>query len=53
MDNHARRLVDDDQVCVLEADIERNRLRDRRGILNPRENYNEILVVSDALRRVA
>ena len=53
MDNHARRLVDDDQVCILEADIERDRLRDRRGILNLRENYDEILVVSHAQRRVA
>ena len=49
MDNHARRLVDDDQVCILKADIERDRLRDRRGIVNLRENYDEILVVSHAL----
>ena len=53
MDNHARRLVDDDQLCILEADIERDRLRDRHGLLNLRQNYDEILVVSHAQRRVA
>src|SRR5467141_1915858 len=53
MDDHTRRLVDDDQVCILEADLERDPLRDRRGILNLRENYDEILVVSHAPRRVA
>src|SRR5207245_826705 len=53
MHNHARWLVDDDQVCILKADIERDRLRDRRGVLNLRENYDEILVVSHAQRGVA
>ena len=34
VDNHARRLVDDDQMCILEADVERDRLRRRCRILN-------------------
>jgi hypothetical protein len=54
MDNHARRLVDDDQMCILEADIERDWLRGGGcRMLNLRENYDEILVVSDTLRGVA
>ena len=31
MDNQSCRLVDDNQMCVLEADGQRHRLRDRRG----------------------
>ena len=53
VDDHAGRLVDDDQMCILEADIERDRLRGRRGIVNLRENYDEILAASHAQRRVA
>ena len=52
VDHHAGRLVDDDQVCILEADIERDRLRCRLGIFNLRENYDEILVGSDAQRGI-
>src|SRR5216683_6213014 len=43
MDDHAGRLVDDDQMCILEAHIERDRLRFRSRILSLRENYDEIL----------
>ena len=32
MHHHAGRLVDDDQVRVLEADVERDRLRRRLGV---------------------
>src|ERR1700730_3378050 len=53
MNNHAGRLVDDDQMCILEADIERDRLRLRRRIFRLRENYDEILVVFDAQRGVS
>jgi len=53
VDNHARRLVDDDQVCILKLDLERDRLCDRRGILNLRKNYDEMLVVPHAQRRIA
>jgi hypothetical protein len=53
MDNHARRLVDNDQMFILEADIERNRLRYRRRILNIRYNYDKILVAPNAQRGVA
>ncbi len=52
VDDHARRLVDDDQICILEADIEPDRLRPRRRIFYLRENYDEILVVSDTQRGV-
>jgi hypothetical protein len=37
MNNHAGRLVDDDQMCILEADIERDRLR-LRAASSGREN---------------
>ncbi len=47
------RLVDHDQVFVLKADIERDRLRDRYIIFNLREKYDEILVALNALRGVA
>jgi putative endonuclease len=40
-------------VCILEADLERDRLCDRRGILNLRKNYDEMLVVPHAQRRIA
>src|SRR6266404_3776933 len=53
MDDHAGRLVDDDQMCILEADIERDRLRLRSRNLRLRENYDEILVVFDTQRGIA
>ena len=46
--NHAGRLVDDDQMGILETDIEIDLLRGRRPIFNLRENYDEILSVFDA-----
>src|SRR5216684_3628341 len=33
MDDHSGRLVDDDQVLVLEADVERDRLRHRGRVI--------------------
>src|SRR5260370_27109541 len=53
MDDHAGGLVDDDQMCILKADIERDRLGDRRRIFSLRENYDEILAGPHAQRRVA
>lgn len=48
VDDHSRRLVDHDQVWILKADIESNRLGRRRCILNLRQNYDEFLVASHA-----
>jgi len=53
VDNQARGLIDDDQMCVLEADIQSNRLPDRRCIYIIRANYDEFLAASDSQRRVA
>ena len=42
--NHQPRgLVDDDEMCILETDTERDRLRLRRCILRFGENYDESL----------
>src|SRR5208283_5549837 len=53
MDDHAGGLVDDDQMCILKADIERDRLSDRRRIFSFGENYDEILAAAHPPRRVA
>ena len=53
MDDQPGGLVDDDQMCILEADIERDRLRCRRRLLDPGEDYDEILVASHAQRGIA
>ena len=47
------RLVDDDQMCILKADIERDRLRYRRRIFKIRENYDKILAAAYPRRWVA
>ena len=52
MDNHAGRLVDDNQVCILEADIERDLLRLRHCIFSLGEYDDEILATSHAKGRV-
>ena len=52
MDNHAGRLVDDNQVCILETDIERDMLRLRHCIFSLGEYYDEILATSHAEGRV-
>jgi len=43
VDNQPRGLIDDDQMCILKADIQRDRLRYRRRICMIREDYDEIL----------
>ena len=53
MDNQPCGLVDDDQMCILEADIERDRLRYGRRICILGENYDKILAAADPQRRVA
>src|SRR6516225_3925229 len=53
VDNHACRLVDDNQMCILEADIERDRLCNRRRFLILGEDYDEILPGADPPRRLA
>jgi hypothetical protein len=40
-------LVDDDQMSILEADIERDRLRYGRRICILGENYDKILAAAD------
>ena len=52
--NHQPRgLVDDDEMCILETDTERDRLRLRRCILRFGENYDESLAVFHLARGVA
>ena len=48
VDDHPCGLVDHDQVCILKADIERQRLSRRHCILNLRQNYDEFLVTFHA-----
>jgi hypothetical protein len=52
VDNHTSRLVDDDEMCILKADIERDRLRLECRIFILRENYDKILVAFDAQCRI-
>jgi hypothetical protein len=47
MDNQPCGLVDDDQMCILKADIERDQLRYGRRILILGENYDKILAAAD------
>jgi hypothetical protein len=53
VDNQPRGLIDDDQMCVLKADIQRYRLRDRRRICTIGEEYNENLATAHPQRWVS
>ena len=53
MDDEAGGLVDDDQMCILKADIERQRLRGGCWVLRLGEEYDEILARPDPQRRIA
>ena len=53
MHDHPRRLVDDDQVRVLEADVERDRLRLRLGGFGFRQEHGDDRAGSGARCRVA
>ncbi len=53
MDDEACGLVDDDQMCILKADVERQRLRRRHRILDIGEQHEEILARPHPLRGVA
>ena len=46
VDNQPRGLIDDDQMCILKSDIQRDRLRYRRRIRMIRKDYNEILAAA-------
>ena len=53
VDDHAGRLVDDDQMRVLEADHQRDRLGRRRGLLRLGQSDQDPGAGGGALRRVA
>jgi hypothetical protein len=53
VDNHPRGLIDDDQMCILKAYIQRDRLRYGRRICMIRENYDEILAAAHPRRWIA
>jgi len=53
MHDHPGRLVNDDQMRILEADIERDRLRFRLGGFGFRQPHGNYLAGADALRRIA
>src|SRR6266566_9459085 len=53
MHHHPRGFVDDDQIGILEQDLERDRLGGRGRLLDLRNEYDKILAVIHALRRVA
>jgi len=53
VDNQPRRLIDDDQMCILKANIQRDRLRYRRRIYMIREEYDEILAAANPRRWIA
>ena len=53
MDDETCGLVDDDQMCILKINIERERLCRRRRILSIGEEYDEILAGPDAKGWVA
>lgn len=53
MDDEAGGLVDDNQMCILETDIECQRLRRRRGILSVGDEHDKILARPDPQRRIA
>ncbi len=52
MDDEPGGLVDDNQMCILETDIERHRLRRRRGILSIGDGHDKILARPDPQRRI-
>src|SRR6266436_2026250 len=52
MDNQSCGLVDDDQMFILEADLERHWLRGRRRVAILGQNYDEILAVADPPRGI-
>jgi hypothetical protein len=53
VNNQPRGLVDDDQMCILKADIQRDRLRYWRRICMIREDYDEILTAAYPRRWIA
>src|ERR1700730_5044683 len=52
VDNQSCGLVDDDQMFILEADLQRHWLRDRDRVAILGQNYDEILAVMDPSRRL-
>src|SRR6266404_4882029 len=52
VDNQPCGLVDDDQMFILEADLQRDYLGDRLRVAILRQNYDEILAVTDPPRRI-
>jgi hypothetical protein len=53
VDNQPRGLIDDDKMCILKADIQRDRLRYRRRICKIREDHDEILAAAYPRRWIA
>jgi hypothetical protein len=53
VDNQPCGLVDDNQMCILETDIQSNGLRNRLCVCIVGEKYDEILAAADPQRRVA
>ena len=53
VNNQPRGLINDDQMCILKADVQRDRLRYRRRICKIRENYDEILPAAYPRRWIA
>ena len=53
MDNQPRWLIDDDQMCILKADIQREQLRGGRSIYRIGEDYNEVLAPAYPHRGIA
>jgi len=53
MDHQAGGLVDDDEMCILESDIERDRLGGRYRIIRVGDNYDKSLASADLERRIA
>lgn len=52
VDHHPARLVDDDELVVLEQDIERDVLRRRRRRLRRRQNHRDGIAGVDAMARI-
>ena len=52
VDDQSRGLVDDDQMCVLKADVQRDPLRGRCRIFIIVKNHDENLAATDPQRRV-
>ena len=53
MNNQTGRLVDDDEMCVLETNVERDRLRYRACLFRLGEDNYEILTAANAECRLA